>query len=1232
VERPPARRRQFCAAPACCRQVLLIAAGALALGVFSIFAASPASPQGLLPLAPSDTPVTPGASPQVQSLLAYFNDTYGKKIISGQQDGAVWEKQPEFEFDLIKKITGKVPAIRAFEMAPFTPPPAAGADSHRPIVTRRAIDWYQNQHGIVALCWHWHAPTGPGGIYIEDTPFDIRQAVIEGTPEHTAVLRDLDAIAGELKQLQDAGVPVLWRPLHEANGRWFWWGAHGPQPFKQFWHLMYERFTGYHKLNNLIWVFSPGSATDLAEWYPGDPYVDIIGQDHYPMDGNNGPAKDVFDQLVAFGHGNKLIGLSENGPIPAPDRLVSEKAGWLFFVTWSGRTLTQKNSNDELAQAFNHPYVVNLGDLPDLKHYPFHPAGEAVKLGFAVAPEELAVGSPGRQPVIVAVQDAQGRTVRAGSFDVNLALEAHPDGGILAPNPATMSTNGLAMFSNLKISKAGQGYAVKATAKNLVAAISPPFEVGPGTGLLREWWTGISGSRIGDLTNHPGFGTAPAGREVLGAAFEVPCILRTNFGERIRGAVSPPVTGSYRFEIVSDGASELWLSSDATPGRKTKIAEITGQTPYSKWPHSHEAWSAPVSLEASRQYYIEALHQQAGGFGQLWVSWLRPDGLFQQPIPGARFSRPVDGESALNGFIKTQGDQLLEAGKPFRFISFNLPNLQLIEDDVAFAKENPWRLPDRFEITDALESVRQAGGTVARLYALSVARTNDLPGTPRHVLGPGRFNEEAFRALDEVLEVANQTGIRLIVPLVDNWIWMGGRAEYAGFRGKSKDDFWTDPQVIADFEQTINFVISRTNTLTGVPYRDDKAVLCWETGNELESPPSWTRQIAAYIKGLDTNHLVMDGFNASELRDESLAIPEVDIVTTHHYPGGGGAFPGLVRQNWGKAKGKKPYIIGEFGFVDTAVMAETMEAVMQTGASGALLWSLRFRNRDGGFYWHSEPAGGNKYKAFHWPGFASGADYDEENLLALVRRNAFAIRGLPMPDLPPPASPRLLPVADAAAISWQGSVGATSYAVERAADPAGPWLVVGDNVDETAVQYRPLFADARAPKGAWFYRVRARNRSGVSAPSNVAGPVLVEQAVLVDEMAGFSLVHARQGQLETRTRDCRKVKEDAHRIAGWAGSALVYRLPSAISSAKVFAFFPYDAADLKFAASSDGQSYTEIAATKEACSQGGGDYGSWMPVLYQSADIVPSARFLKIQFTGETQLGRAEIRYSLDAP
>ncbi len=290
-------------------------------------------------------------------------------------------------------------------------------------------------------------------------------------------------------------------------------------------------------------------------------------------------------------------------------------------------------------------------------------------------------------------------------------------------------------------------------------------------------------------------------------------------------------------------------------------------------------------------------------------------------------------DSVFRDFVTVRGDQLLEGGKPFRFISFNIPNLHLVEDNLAFTEENPWRLPDRFEIYDALDSVRRQGGQVVRSYVLSVVRANDPPGTPRHVLGPGKFNEQAFRALDLVLQTANETGVRVIVPFVDNWSWWGGKDEYAGFRGKPADAFWTDPQVIADFKETIRFVVQRTNTLTGVKYRDDKAILGWETGNELQSPAGWTREIAAYIKSLDRNHPVIDGYHNTVLREESLAMPQVDIVTTHHYPALGISFAKTIRENAAKARGRKPYFVGEFGFVEMPAMKAAIDAAIESGAS-----------------------------------------------------------------------------------------------------------------------------------------------------------------------------------------------------------------------------------------------------------------------------------------------------------
>jgi len=478
-----------------------------------------------------------------------------------------------------------------------------------------------------------------------------------------------------------------------------------------------------------------------------------------------------------------------------------------------------------------------------------------------------------------------------------------------------------------------------------------------------------------------------------------------------------------------------------------------------------------------------------------------------------------------------------------------------------------------------------------------------------------------------VLAAANRTGVRLIIPFVDNWVWQGGRAEYAGFRGKTKDDFWTDPQLIADFEQTIHFILTRTNTITGVRYADDKAILCWETGNELYSPAAWTREIAHYIKSLDTNHLVMDGFNAATLRAESLEIPDVDIVTTHHYPGNKMSFAELIRANAAMARGKKPYIVGEFGFVSTAQMAEAMQAISDSSCSGGMLWSLRFRDRDGGFYWHSEPGlGGNLYKAFHWPASTIGNDYDEIRLMAIVRSNAFAIRGLPVPPMVVPAPPKLLPVADASAISWQGSVGAGSYQVERAAKRDGDWQIISPQVDEAMTQYRPQFADENVPAGEWFYRVRAKNESGASEPSNIAGPVTVVNATLVDELADFSKIQARSGGWKPATHDCRPAKEDADRIAGVAGDTLVYRLPNAVQTFRVFTFFPNEESGVKFSISDDGEHYHEITAQRDTYFQGAGEYGYWKPVLFHAENIA-AGKFFKIELTGETQIGRVEISH-----
>lgn len=146
---------------------------------------------------------------------------------------------------------------------------------------------HHQRGGIVSVLWHWNAPTGLydteahkwwSGFYTDATDFDIAAALADPTgANYTLVIRDIDAIAVQLKKLQAAGVPLLWRPLHEAEGGWFWWGAKGSEATKKLYALLYQRLVEHHGINNLIWVWNsiaPG-------WYPGDGTVDILSADVY---------------------------------------------------------------------------------------------------------------------------------------------------------------------------------------------------------------------------------------------------------------------------------------------------------------------------------------------------------------------------------------------------------------------------------------------------------------------------------------------------------------------------------------------------------------------------------------------------------------------------------------------------------------------------------------------------------------------------------------------------------------------------------------------------------------------------------------------------------------------------------------------------------------------------------------------------------------------------------------
>lgn len=583
-------------------------------------------------------------------------------------------------------------------------------------------------------------------------------------------------------------------------------------------------------------------------------------------------------------------------------------------------------------------------------------------------------------------------------------------------------------------------------------------------------------------------------------------------------------------------------------------------------------------------------------------------------------------------FITAKGNKLMDGDKVFRFISFNIPTLNYVEDEMSFTTVYPYRFPTEFEIRDALESVKQMGGTVVRIYTLPVRNLSYPENVPTHITGPGEFNEDAFRVNDLMLSIANETGVRIIFSLLNNWKWMGGRPQYAAFRGKTEEEFWTDPQLIEDFKKTVEFTLNRTNTITGKKYKDDKAIMCWETGNELVCPHDWTVQITHYLKSLDENHLVLDGYHAIDaepLREESVLEPSIDIVHSHYYEVDPEKFAGNLKRNLDIVDGRKPYIIGEFGFLSTSAMELIIDAAIKNDAiSGALVWGFRSHREESGFYWHSEPLGLGIYKSYHWPGFASGMAFDERNFLEMYRRKAFEIRGLETPAVPAPETPQLLPIKNIYGINWKGSVGASGYNVERAENEDGQWQQIAYNVSDATTPYFPLFHDKSAEIGKkYFYRVSAINASGVSGPSNIIGPVKVEKQALIDNMVNAGVLYSSKN-ISVSTGNDRAFKEDPHRMKGESGSEIIYKTKGSITDIRVYSFEESDTEALKILVSKDGINYNKTDVKVSRYNQPGTNYyGFQYPVLYENVVDGKNISFVKLVFENKAELARVEVFY-----
>ena len=349
----------------------------------------------------------PDAIPQARALMAWMKEQYGKYTLSGnyvspyndysravfRDSAGSLDVRLSNELFVVNRVTGKYPAILGLDYTNVELPQGGWKDW----VTQLAMQWHE-LGGIVTFCWHWKIPKNPDALvkpfewmngndaafYTKDiSGFDL--AAVLADPEsryYQWLMQSIDAVAAQLLRLQEAGVPVLWRPLHEAAGGWFWWGT-DKDAYIELYRLLYDRLVNTHGLHNLIWVWN-GQHTD---WYPGDAYVDMLADDPYHDDFLDRGFTRRFKYTRRAAPG-KMVGMSENNKLFRLESAWTMNTKWQYFVLWDREMilkrdpdpvnnpeaggdgflreyLDQYNSEKLLRETYNSGRVITLDEMPE---------------------------------------------------------------------------------------------------------------------------------------------------------------------------------------------------------------------------------------------------------------------------------------------------------------------------------------------------------------------------------------------------------------------------------------------------------------------------------------------------------------------------------------------------------------------------------------------------------------------------------------------------------------------------------------------------------------------------------------------------------------------------------------------------------------------------------------------------------------------------------------------------
>lgn len=335
-----------------------------------------------------NAPVTKNATPSAIKLYNFLVNNFGKKTISGVMTGnmdayTIGDATQHEDVQAVYKAGGKYPALIGADLMNAT-----GANKDEgwfQQYTEKAIDiakttWKKG--GIPAFTWHWR-PGDEVEFYVKGahdtyTEFDFSEAFIKGSTTwdttsaaYKAIVGDIDHVSQIFLDLQKEGVAAIFRPLHESGGNWFWWSINTGKQFVALYQLLYERMVFKNGVNNLIWDFNPQDASKLS-WTPGETYYDVLSVDIYNKANDHQSNSAAFIDFANKGGTNKIIALSENGPIPDVDNMYAENAPWSWWMPWyeswsagfvsqTAESVWKKNLADER--------IITLDEMPGWDNY-----------------------------------------------------------------------------------------------------------------------------------------------------------------------------------------------------------------------------------------------------------------------------------------------------------------------------------------------------------------------------------------------------------------------------------------------------------------------------------------------------------------------------------------------------------------------------------------------------------------------------------------------------------------------------------------------------------------------------------------------------------------------------------------------------------------------------------------------------------------------------------------------